>query len=121
MSDFVFETQHTIHIKITDKPHADGRFYIRLLYLEKAKKYNKKIIVEYQGQKYICSYKEWMKDSKKMEKVFLIPEHPMILYGNYIRRFIPKKPEVHIEGMMNIAANMPEKYFLQAKAKLGLL
>lgn len=81
------ETPNTIHIKIVEPPIA-GMFYIRDKWLKKAKETKKKIVLEYNGEKYVATYKEWMKGAKKMEKVFLIKEQPMVLFGNYIRRFL---------------------------------
>lgn len=115
------ETQHTIRIKIEEPPIA-GVFYIRDKWLDKAKRFNKKIVLEYEGQIYITSYKEWMKGAKKMEKVFLIPDRPMLLWGQYIEKF-KKKPEPEIIGnvMGSAIGGMKEEQIAFIKAKLGLI
>lgn len=103
------QTPHTIQIKVEEKPLA-GLFYIRDKWLKIAKKTGKKIVLTYNNEKYIATYKEWMKGAKKMEKIFLIPDQPMILYGNYLSKFKIKEKPTKIEGVMNVVTRMPEVY-----------
>lgn len=120
MKNFVTETRNTIHIKILEDPIA-GVFYIRDKYLKRAKLTGKKLVIEYNEKKYICTYKEWMKGAKRMEKIFLIPNQPMILWGQYIAKFKKKKEPEIVSNVMQSITSMPEKYRLQIKAQLGLI
>ena len=87
------QTPNTIHFTV-EKDLIAGRFFIREKWLKIAKK-GKRIVIEYKGERYACTYREWMKGAKKMEKEFLIPNHPMILYGNYPRK-LPLHKEVKV-------------------------
>ncbi len=82
------------HIDIK-KPMFDNYVYIREETLKKAARYKKdgwKVVVRIpQGEGEIDPL-EWYKNGKRMEKVFLRPNEPMVLYGGYVP--IPKaKPE----------------------------
>ena len=116
MSNFVHETQNTIRIK-AEKPHADGRFYIRDKYLREARDTGKKMVVELNGEKYMFTFREWMDGAKKMEKVFLIPDHPMKLYGNYLRKFTYRKEPEQI-SVMNAFTQLTEAQRLQIESFL---
>lgn len=116
MKNFVRQTQNTIRIK-AEKPHADGRFYIRDKYLREARDTGKKMVVDLNGEKYVFTFREWMDGAKKMEKVFLIPDKPMKLYGNYLKKFEMKKPIEQI-SVMSAFAQLSEDQRLQVEAAL---
>lgn len=117
MKNFVSKTQNTIRIK-AEKPHADGRFYIRDKYLREARNTGRKIVVEHDGNKFMFTYREWMEEAKRMEKVYLIPDRPMVLFGNYLKRFEMKKPEEQI-SVMGAFSRLSEAQRLQIRAALG--
>lgn len=110
------ETANTIKIEIEEKPIA-GMFYIRDKYLKRAKATGKRLVLEYQGEKYTATYKEWMAGAKRMEKEFLIPGSPMILFGNYIKKF-PYKENIKDLSAINHLMNMPDIYRDRIKAML---
>lgn len=71
------------------KPLFDNFVYIRDVYLNRAKREGVPIKIKipegaYKGE-YVTSYEEFMKGAKKMEKVFNIPNKPMVLWGNYAK------------------------------------
>lgn len=115
----VVETENTIRIPI--EKLLGGRFYINNKFLKRAKATGKKLLLTYKDEKYLCTYKQWMKDAKRMKKPFLIPDCPMILYGNYVRRFIIKsepKPKQEIVSVMDHLGNMPQVYRDRIRAML---
>lgn len=69
------------------KPLYGSMVYIRDKYLKQAMKENGPINIICDGKKYMISPYEWTSDAKKMEKEFLIPGKPMILYGNHLAKF----------------------------------
>ncbi len=119
MKDF-YETNTTYHI-LFKEVHADGRFYISKSRLTHIKLSGKRIVVEYKDEKYSFTYKEWMNGARKMEKVFLFPDRPMILYGQVLskgKKIVNEQPD-NVSAINNLA-NMPEIYRNQIKASLGL-
>jgi len=73
-----------IDVKI-DKPLYGTFVYIRDKYLNQAKSSGWPLRITTPHGVGVMSYESFMRGAKKMEKVFLIPEKPMILYGNFIR------------------------------------
>ena len=44
----------------------------------------------------------WIKTGKKMEKIFLRPDEPMILYGNYVKIEKPKTEEEELKELAKL-------------------
>ena len=67
--------------------------------------------------------KVWKETGKRIEKVYLIPDHPMILYGNTVHVQEIKETPKPIEEVktMESLSGMPEKYRVIWKQKLGLI
>jgi len=75
----------TLDVEIK-KPLYKYFVYIRDTKIEKAKKNNLDLRIITPDGTYIISVKKFMKDAKKMSKVFLRPGEPMILFGNYVTK-----------------------------------
>jgi hypothetical protein len=62
---------------------------------------------------------KWKQTGKRIEKVFLFEDMPMILWANYLK---PSQPVKELEKVkpMEALGGMPEKYKLQWRAKLGI-
>jgi len=45
---------------------------------------------------------QWIKTGKKMEKIFLRPDEPMILYGNYVKIEKPKTEEEQLKDLAKL-------------------
>jgi len=69
------------------KPLFGSKVYIRDKYLNQAHRQKTQVCVSCKGEKYIVDPKEWIHTGDKMEKVFLIPEKPMVLWGNFLEKF----------------------------------
>jgi len=77
MSDFI---QVTIN-----KPLYGTMAYIRKKYIKEAKRQKKFLRITIPEGSMIVSAKQWLKNAKVMEKEFLIPGHPMKLFGNFVK------------------------------------
>lgn len=73
------------------KPVYGTFCYVRDKYLKQAKRENKHLKISCPNASCIVSATEWLSDAKRMEKVFLQPDNPMILYGNDINKFSQKE------------------------------
>lgn len=69
------------------KPLFGTKVYIREKFLRQAAKEHTVVRVTCQGIAYLVEPKEWVKTGDMMKKVFLIPEKPMVLWGNFLERF----------------------------------
>jgi len=71
------------YIEITIFKPLYGNFcYIRDSYIRESKRTGKKLKIKLPNGTGIMSADEWMDGAKRIEKVFKIPEKPMVLYGN---------------------------------------
>lgn len=75
-----------VEVKI-EKPLYGTMVYIRDKYLKQAIKENGPLTIICAGKKYMVGPYKWLEDAKKMEKEFLIPGKPMVLYGNHLSKF----------------------------------
>lgn len=66
------------------KPLFGNFCYIRDLYIKKAEKSYQKLKITTPKGELICTPQEWLRTAKKMEKVFLRPDQPMVLWGNHV-------------------------------------
>lgn len=73
-----------VHI---NRPVFGSFVYVRDKYLKQAKRENKHLKISCPDASCIVSATEWLSDAKRMEKVFLHPTNPMVLYGNDINKF----------------------------------
>lgn len=72
------------YIDITIKKPVYGTFvYVRDIYIEQAIREGKKLKVSI-PQGVAITEPEWWKQGQKLEKVFRIPDKPMILYGRHL-------------------------------------
>jgi hypothetical protein len=69
---------------IIHKPLYGSFCYIRDLYVNNAIKYNKKLKITIPQGTFLCDPVEWKESGKQIEKVFLKPNEPMVLWGNYV-------------------------------------
>ncbi len=83
----------TIDIKIT-KPIYGTYVGIRDIYLSQALNEKKMLRISIPQGIAVVDPREWMKTAKRMEKVFKIPNKPMILYANYVPLEIETPKEV---------------------------
>lgn len=60
---------------------------IRDKVLNSAIKKKTSIRAEWNGEVYIIDPKKWVKTGERMEKVFLIPDRPMVLFSNHLSKF----------------------------------
>ena len=73
-------------IKVEIRKPLYGTFcYIRDVYISRAKKEGKMLEITIPQGTMIVSPEEWMEGAKRMEKVFKIPNKPMVLYGNNVK------------------------------------
>jgi len=64
---------------------ASGDFcYVRDVYINQALKENRPLQITSPNGVWTGTAQEWMKNSKRMDKVYKRPNEPMILYGNYV-------------------------------------
>lgn len=73
-----------IHIQ---RPIYGTFCYVRDKYLKQAKREGKFLKISCPNASCIVSVTEWLSDAKRIEKVFLQPDNPMVLYGNDISKF----------------------------------
>lgn len=76
-----------INIEIKNPLYVHGMrpfVYISDKYIKKAKKTGKLLRIKTPFGTGIVSYKDWLTNAKFMEKVFLRPDEPMKLWGNYV-------------------------------------
>lgn len=66
------------------KPLFDNFVYIRESLLNKAILRNERIEVIIPAGSALIDPKIWKQTGKRMEKVFLRPDEPMVLFGNYL-------------------------------------
>ena len=80
---------------------SDGKakVYIRDTFINKAIRFKRKLEIRVPGGYAIVDPKEWMKKGDRMEKVFLRPDEPMILFGGVIE--VTKKTEEEKEKEKN--------------------
>ena len=100
------------YLDIEIKKPLFGTFcYIRKEAVDHALKYKKLLRITIPQGVGIISPKDWLKEAKYMEKVFMRPDEPMKLYGNYVPvpniekpQPKPKKrnPNAPIEGQMGL-------------------
>ena len=91
-----------------EKPLFGTKYYIRDKYIDIAKKRKLKLVLKTPDGIATYTPKEWMTGAEKMEKVFLIEDHPMILFGKHIkddvfkreeRKKAEKQPETTVKGI----------------------
>lgn len=74
------------YVEVNIRKPLHGTFvYIRDKYLRQAKLRNIPLQITIPQGVGIMTYEEFMKGAKQMSKVFKDPEHPMVLYGNYVK------------------------------------
>lgn len=72
-------------IEVFIKKPIHGNFvFIRDKYLNKAESACEKLRIRTPKGERICTPAEWKRNAKYMEKVFLRPDEPMKLWGNYV-------------------------------------
>ena len=76
---------------------------IRDKVLNSAIKKKTSIRAEWDGEVYIIDPKKWVRTGERMEKEFLIPGTPMILFANHLYHF-PKE-----ETPINVMSKMAER------------
>jgi len=69
------------------KPVYGSFCYVRDKYLKQAKREGKLLKISCPDASCIVSWSDWLSDAKRMEKVFLQPTNPMVLYGNSVSKF----------------------------------
>ena len=94
-----------INIKI-NKPIYGTYIAIRDKYLNQALKLKTDLRVEIPQGTYIVNPRKWIKTGRKQEKVFLIPDQPMILWENHCARF-PKEQQP-LEDEVNPTAGLQQ-------------
>ena len=86
-----------------EKPLFGTKYYIRDKYIDIAKRRKLKLVLKTPDGIATYTPKEWMKGAEKMDKVFLIEDHPMRLWGKHIgsdvfkrleRKELEKQPEI---------------------------
>lgn len=84
--------KQTVHVTI-QKPLYGTFVYVRDKYLKQAIREHTDITIH--SGEYSCTVSpiRWIMDGKKLEKVFLIPDKPMVLYGNDILKYAEKRQE----------------------------
>lgn len=70
-----------------NKPVYGTFVYIRKSYLEQAKEEGTDIKIECPGHVCIVNPQKWIDEGQRIDKVFKIPDHPMILWGNHIDKY----------------------------------
>ena len=96
-----------VEIRI-NKPLYGTMAYIRDTYINRAKKLNIPLRIVLPEGTAEYSAKEWLKGAKRMEKVFLIPDKPMVLFGKIVE--IGHKAEITLKGKAKKIAEAFEKY-----------
>ncbi len=110
-----------------EKPIYGSFFTIRDKWLKIAKERGLNIVAQTEFGVATYKYKNWMKGAEKIEKEYNIPGVPMIMYGRSVlpdikKRIERKKQEPQIvDNVMNVITNMPDKYRVQIRHKLGLI
>ena len=84
------------------KPLYDNFCYIYNAVLKLAIRHRRLLKIKIPQGIAIHNPRQWMKTGKRMEKVFLRPDEPMILYGNYVKIEKPKSEEESIEEMSRL-------------------
>ena len=84
--------KHPIETPTLMKPIYGSRYFVWDYYILKALKQKRMLRVNTSEGSMICDPKELLK-GERMEKVFLKPEEPMILYGFTYKQYIPKSQE----------------------------
>ena len=111
-----------ITVPTIDKPLSGTYVAIYDKYINQAIRLHTKmkVCITGIGCEIVDPYK-WKETGKRIEKEFLIPGVPMILYGNTVhpQKEIPKPPEE--VKTMEALSGMPEKYRKIWKEKLGLI
>lgn len=74
----------SVHIQ---KPVYGSFCYVRDKYLKQAKREGKLLKISCPDAQCVVSAQKWLSDAKRMERVFLQPNNPMVLYGNSINKF----------------------------------
>jgi hypothetical protein len=75
------------------KPLYANFVRIRDKYIYQAIKEKKKLRITIPQGTGIHDPQEWMKTGKRVEQVFLMPDNPMILWGNYVKITPAQKEE----------------------------
>jgi hypothetical protein len=88
-----------INVPKINKPIYGTYIAIRDKYLNQAIKLKTDLRVTIPQGTYIVNPKKWIKTGRKQEKVFLIPDQPMILWENHCQRF--PKEQTPIEDSVN--------------------
>lgn len=82
------KTYNDINIETVDvtihKPLYDNFVNIRDSYLKTAIRQGKLLRVTIPQGTAVVDPKEWVTTGKKVKQVFLRPDEPMVLYGNYV-------------------------------------
>jgi len=63
---------------------------------------------------------KWKETGKRIEKVFLFEDMPMILWANYLKPTKPTPKEPEPVKPMEVLSGMPSKYKAIWRAKLGI-
>lgn len=118
-------TDKYVYINI-EKPVYGSYVYIRDKYLDHAIAHKIPLRIEIPQGIYIIDPKVWIKTGEKIEKVFLIPEHPMKLYGNHVLKYgkkiekVPDIPKANYDEYINSAHKLQKLWkTVQKKKNLG--
>lgn len=86
-----------VHIK---KPVYSDFVYVRDKYIFEARRKGLMLKISCPLSECIVSPDDWLMNAKKLEKVFLRPDKPMILYGNSISKFVDHTEEEAEQGRL---------------------
>lgn len=87
--DYMFSRMGFVDVEIRD-PMYGTYVGIRDTYLRQAIRQGKLLRITIPDGVGIADPREWIKTGKRIEKVFLRPDEPMILYANYVQLPIEK-------------------------------
>ena len=80
-----------IEVPIIEKPLYGTFVYVRDIYLKKAERTGKPLLIRTSNARRVCTASEWKRNASRMEKTFEFPNSPMVLWGNYITPYIRKE------------------------------
>lgn len=75
------------------KPLYGTFVYIREEHITYAKKHGIPLKITIPHGTFTISHDDWMKNAKRIEKVFLRPDQPMVLWGNHVIKGEKPKPK----------------------------
>lgn len=96
----------TDYVEITIKKplyefEGENFVYIWDKYIKKAKKENKLLRITTPAGDHYTTWKDWIKNGKKIKKVFKFENRPMHLTGNYaIPNQPPKEEEINMDNYL---------------------